>query len=50
MFKLLIPVLAVGLASAYYISRNRKLEFEVELKMEPKDTNPTMTVMGDGGG
>ena len=50
MFKLLIPALAIGLASAYYISRNRKLEFEVEVKMEPKEGNPTMEVMGDGGG
>src|SRR5690242_10768868 len=48
MFKLLIPALAIGLASAYYISRNRKLEFD--LKMEPKEGSPTMPVMGDGGG
>lgn len=35
--RLLILALAAGLVSLYFISKHRKLEFEVEMKMEPKD-------------
>jgi hypothetical protein len=34
--KLLVPALAIGIASLYFISRHRKLELDVEMKMEPK--------------
>ena len=37
MLRLLVPTLAVGLVSLYFISRNRKIELEVEMKMEPKE-------------
>jgi hypothetical protein len=39
--RLLILSLAVGLAWLYLISRNRKLEFEIEAKIEPKHRNET---------
>jgi len=38
--KFLVPALALGIASLYFISRHRKLEFDVEMKMEPKRDTP----------
>ena len=39
--KLLIPALATGLVSLYFFSRNRKVEVDVEMKMEPSDGEMT---------
>jgi len=33
--KLIIPALALGIASLYFISRHRKLDLGIEMKMEP---------------
>jgi hypothetical protein len=40
---LLVPAMAVGLTALYLISRNRRLEFELETRMEPREP-----VAGDG--
>jgi len=38
MAKLIIfPAMAMGLTALYLISRNRRLEFELETKMEPRE-------------
>jgi hypothetical protein len=37
--KLIIPALALGIASLYFISRRRKFEFDAEMKMEPRQAD-----------
>ena len=34
---LFLPAVAVSLAALYLISRNRKFEFELETKLEPRE-------------
>ena len=32
-----LPAVAVGLTALYLITRNRRIEFELETKMEPRE-------------
>jgi len=45
---ILVPAMAMGLTALYFISRNRRLEFELETKMEPRDRETGGTIMEAG--
>jgi hypothetical protein len=43
-----LPAMAVGLTALYLISRNRRIEFELETKMEPREPVAGGTMMEAG--
>jgi hypothetical protein len=43
-----VPAVAVGLTALYLITRNRRIEFEVETKMEPREPVGGGTMMEAG--
>jgi len=43
-----LPAMAVGLMALYLISRNRRIEFELETKMEPREPIGGGTMMEAG--
>lgn len=45
---ILVPALAVGLTALYLISHNRRIEFELETKMEPREPAGGGTMMEAG--
>jgi hypothetical protein len=45
---ILLPAMAMGLTALYLISRNRRIEFELETKMEPREPVGGGTLMEAG--
>jgi hypothetical protein len=43
-----LPAVAVGLTALYLITRNRRIEFELETKMEPREPVGGGTMMEAG--
>ena len=45
---IILPAMAMGITALYLMSRNRRLEFEVETKIEPREPTGGGTMMEAG--
>ena len=45
---IILPAMAMGITALYLMSRNRRLEFEVETKIEPREPIGGGTMMEAG--